>query len=114
MDPGSDLLNQNPDIIQLSKDGSPQSISFWNSYYMSPGYQKTIDHTKGVLKLHAHISPMLFFRFVPVAVLCRTLLCRIQTRQCLPTLHQAGKYDLKVKLTEHYLETEHTMATMWN
>lgn len=51
VDPGSDLLTQNPDIIQLSKDGSPQSISFWNSYYMSPGYQKTIDHTKGVLKM---------------------------------------------------------------
>jgi alpha-galactosidase len=51
VDPGSDLLTRNPDIIQLSEDGSPQSISFWDSYYMSPVYQKTIDHTKGVLKM---------------------------------------------------------------
>ena len=51
VDPGSDLLTRNPDIIQLSEDGSPQSISFWNSYYMSPVYQKTIDHTKEVLKM---------------------------------------------------------------
>jgi alpha-galactosidase len=51
VDPGSKLLSQNPDILLLNKDYVPQFISYWNSYYMSPVYYKTVDHTKGVLKL---------------------------------------------------------------
>jgi alpha-galactosidase len=51
VDPGSKLLKQNPDILLLNKDYVPQFISYWNSYYMSPVYDKTIDHTKGVLKM---------------------------------------------------------------
>jgi alpha-galactosidase len=51
VDPGSKLLSENPDILLMNKDGVPQFISYWNAYYMSPVYQKTIDHTKGVLKM---------------------------------------------------------------
>lgn len=51
IDPGSKLLRQNPDILLLNNDGSPQFITFWDSYYMSPVYDKTIQHTKGVLKM---------------------------------------------------------------
>jgi len=51
VDPGSKLLKQNPDILLINKDNVPQFISYWNSYYMSPVYDKTIDHTKGVLKM---------------------------------------------------------------
>ena len=51
VDPGSRLLSQNPDILLLNRDNVPQFISYWNSYYMSPVYDKTIDHTKGVLKM---------------------------------------------------------------
>jgi alpha-galactosidase len=51
MDPGSALLRQNPDLLLLNKDYVPQFISYWNSYYMSPVYEKTIAHTKGVLKM---------------------------------------------------------------
>jgi alpha-galactosidase len=51
VDPGSRLLSQNPDILLRNSDGVPQFISYWDSYYMSPVYYKTIDHTKGVLKM---------------------------------------------------------------
>lgn len=51
VDPGSQLLSQNPDILLINSDGVPQFISYWNSYYMSPVYDKTIDHTRGVLKM---------------------------------------------------------------
>lgn len=51
VDPGSKLLSQNPDILLINKDNVPQFISYWNSYYMSPVYDKTIDHTKAVLKM---------------------------------------------------------------
>jgi alpha-galactosidase len=51
VDPGSNLLRQNPDILLLNKDNVPQVISYWNAYYMSPVYEKTINHTKSVLKM---------------------------------------------------------------
>jgi alpha-galactosidase len=51
VDPGSSLLKKNPDILLINKDNVPQFISYWNSYYMSPVYDKTIEHTKRVLKM---------------------------------------------------------------
>jgi alpha-galactosidase len=51
VDPGSKMLSQNPDILLRNRDGVPQFISYWDSYYMSPVYYKTIDHTRGVLKM---------------------------------------------------------------
>jgi len=51
VDPGSKLLAANPDIILINKDGAPQYITWWNSYYMSPVYAKTIQHTQQVLKM---------------------------------------------------------------
>jgi alpha-galactosidase len=50
-DPCSQLLQQNPDLIQWTRDGAPQFITWWDSYYMSPVYQKTIDHTRSVIKM---------------------------------------------------------------
>jgi len=51
VDPGSKLLAKNPDILLENSDGTPRKISWWDSYYMSPVYQKTIDHTKSVIKM---------------------------------------------------------------
>ena len=51
IDPDSKLLKDNPDLLLESPDGAPRFISWWNSYYMSPVYSKTIEHTKGVLKM---------------------------------------------------------------
>jgi alpha-galactosidase len=54
VDPCSKILVQNPDMMLLNKDGSPQFITFWNCYYMSPVYFKTIDHTRDVLRMFLH------------------------------------------------------------
>ena len=50
VDPGTQLLEQDPDIILINDMGLPQDISWWNSYYMSPVYQGTIDHTRATVK----------------------------------------------------------------
>ena len=45
-DPETQLLEENPEILMLSKEGNPYRISWWNSYYISPLAKKTIDQTK--------------------------------------------------------------------
>jgi alpha-galactosidase len=50
-DPESKLLKSNPDLKLLTSDGAPQFITWWDSYYMSPSYEKTRAHTKEVLRL---------------------------------------------------------------
>ena len=51
VDPGSKLLTEHPDIILKNADGSPQKISWWDSYYMSPAYQPVLDHTQATVNL---------------------------------------------------------------
>ncbi len=51
VDPGTKLLAEHPDIISKNADGSPQIISWWDSYYMSPAYQPTLEHTKQMVDL---------------------------------------------------------------
>ena len=51
VDPGSKLLKEHPDLILKNADGSPQHISWWDSYYMSPAYQPVLDHTKEMVQL---------------------------------------------------------------
>ena len=51
VDPCSNLLSENPDIIVYTDEWAPQFITWWDAYYMSPVYSKTIDHTKEVLEL---------------------------------------------------------------
>ncbi len=50
-DPGSKTLIGNPDLKLVTDEGAPQYITWWDSYYMSPAYAKTLDHTKEVLSL---------------------------------------------------------------
>lgn len=51
VDPGTKLLAAHPDIILKNADGSPRIISWWDSYYMSPAYQPTLDHTKQMVQM---------------------------------------------------------------
>jgi len=51
VDPGTKLLAEHPDLILKNADGSPQNISWWDSYYMSPAYQPVLDHTKAMVEL---------------------------------------------------------------
>ena len=50
-DPGSKVLTENPDLELVTADGAPQYITWWDAYYMSPAYNKTIDRTKDALSL---------------------------------------------------------------
>ena len=54
VDSGSNLLKQNPDILLENKDGSPEFITWWDAYYMSPAYPKTIEKTKEVVNMFIH------------------------------------------------------------
>jgi len=49
VDPGTQLLKEDPEILLINEEGQPQDISWWDSYYMSPAYEGTIDHTKEVV-----------------------------------------------------------------
>jgi alpha-galactosidase len=51
VDPGTKLLAEQPDIILKNADGSPQVISWWDSYYMSPAFKPTLEHTKAMVDM---------------------------------------------------------------
>ncbi|GJI92323.1 glycoside hydrolase family 36 protein [Duganella hordei] len=48
--PGTDLLHDHTDMLLLDKDGAPQMITWWNSFYLCPAYAKTIDVTKDMVR----------------------------------------------------------------
>lgn len=50
-DPGSKVLNDHPDSKIRQRDGSPQYITWWDSYYLSPTKEATIQHTKETVRL---------------------------------------------------------------
>ena len=50
VDPGADLLHDHTDMLLLDKDGAPQAISWWNSFYLCPAYGKTIDMTRELVR----------------------------------------------------------------
>lgn len=51
VDPGAQLLENNPDIILLNEQGKPQDITWWDSYYMSPAYEGARVHTREVIEM---------------------------------------------------------------
>ena len=51
VDPCTNLLNENPDIILFTEEWAPRIITWWDAYYMSPVYKKTIDHTEQTLSM---------------------------------------------------------------
>ncbi|HEA23195.1 MAG TPA: alpha-galactosidase [Pricia antarctica] len=50
-DPGSKALVENPDMRIFQKDGSPEYITWWDAYYLSPANPKTYQHTKEIIDL---------------------------------------------------------------
>jgi alpha-galactosidase len=50
-DPGSKILSRSPELKSLTEDGAPHFITWWDAYYLSPVYPKTIDYTKETLSL---------------------------------------------------------------
>jgi alpha-galactosidase len=50
-DPNSKVLKEHPDSRITRKDGSPQFISWWDAYYLSPTKKHTIEHTRETIHL---------------------------------------------------------------
>jgi alpha-galactosidase len=48
--PGSDLLHDHTDMLLLDKEGAPQLISWWNSFYLCPAYGKTVAYTQALVR----------------------------------------------------------------
>ena len=48
--PGSDLLHDHVDMLLLDKDGAPQLVSWWNSFYLCPAYPKTVAHAEALVR----------------------------------------------------------------
>lgn len=40
VDPGTEMLRRNPDVVLLTSEGATQKITWWDSYYMCPAYEK--------------------------------------------------------------------------
>lgn len=58
VDPGTEILENDPqpvltnkEIILVNKDGAPQFITWWDSYYMSPAAEITTKHTKETIAM---------------------------------------------------------------
>jgi alpha-galactosidase len=48
--PGSDLLHDHTDLLLLDKEGAPQLVSWWNSFYLCPAYGKTVAYTQELVR----------------------------------------------------------------
>jgi len=48
--PGSDFLHDHADMLLLDQNGAVQNISWWNSFYLCPGYAKTVLYTQQLVR----------------------------------------------------------------
>jgi alpha-galactosidase len=48
--PASDLLHDHTDMLLLDKEGAVQNISWWNSFYLCPAYEKTVAYTLDLVR----------------------------------------------------------------
>jgi alpha-galactosidase len=49
-DPGTDLLRDRADMLLLGKDGKPQDITWWDSFYLCPAYPQTVEWSKALIR----------------------------------------------------------------
>lgn len=50
-DPTSNILKQKPEMMLLTEEGTPQYITWWDSYYLSPVNPVTKEYTAALVKL---------------------------------------------------------------
>lgn len=50
-DPGSKILEENPELLLINKDGAPQYITWWDSYYLSPASEATLAYTRETIEM---------------------------------------------------------------
>jgi alpha-galactosidase len=49
--PGSDELHEHTDLLLLDKDGAAQDVTWWNSFYLCPAYEKTQARLAATIKM---------------------------------------------------------------
>lgn len=50
VDPGTDLLHDHSDMLLLDENGAVHDVTWWNSFYLCPAYEGTIEYTKELVK----------------------------------------------------------------
>lgn len=50
VDPGTDLLRHNTDMLLLDANGAVQDVTWWNAFYLCPAYPKTLERTKALVR----------------------------------------------------------------
>lgn len=50
VDPKTDLIKKSPELLLINKDGKYQDISWWDSYYLCPAYEGTINYTEKLVE----------------------------------------------------------------
>jgi alpha-galactosidase len=50
-DPGSRVLEEHPNAVLINEAGAPQYITWWDSYYLSPASQATLDYTLETVRM---------------------------------------------------------------
>ncbi|MFO7888889.1 MAG: alpha-galactosidase [bacterium] len=50
VDPGTDLIKNHPEYLLLNEDSSKRKISWWNAYYLCPGYSEVQQYTEKLVK----------------------------------------------------------------
>lgn len=50
VDPGTDLLHQHSDMLLLDEWGAVHDVTWWNSFYLCPAYEGTLEYTKDLVK----------------------------------------------------------------
>jgi alpha-galactosidase len=48
--PGSDELHDHTSMLLLDKDGAVQNVSWWNSFYLCPACDETLERTRAVVR----------------------------------------------------------------
>ncbi len=49
-DPESELYKQHPEMALINENGTTQDISWWDSYYLCPAYEGTIDYSRKLVE----------------------------------------------------------------
>jgi alpha-galactosidase len=50
VDPGTDLLHDHSDMLLLDENGAVHDVTWWNSFYLCPAYEGTLEYTKELVK----------------------------------------------------------------
>ena len=50
VDPGTKLIKKHPEMLLLNKEQKPVDITWWDSYYLCPAYDKTLEYTKKLVR----------------------------------------------------------------